>query len=54
MIDQILEPAAKDRLSRLALTRKEKVRSVEDALIAAAKNGKLAGKVCQLITSHND
>ena len=43
--EQILEPAAKDRISRLALVKKEKARSVEDSLIMAAKNGKLQGKV---------
>ena len=46
--DQILEPAAKDRIARLALVKKEKARSVEDALISAATSGKLKSKVILL------
>ena len=38
---------AKDRLARLALVKKEKARSVGDALISAATNGKLAGKMSE-------
>lgn len=45
ILDQILEPAAKERMSRLALVKKEKARSVEDSLIHAATSGKLAKKV---------
>lgn len=45
MSDQILEPGAKDRISRLALVKKEKARSIEDSLINAARSGKLSGKV---------
>mmetsp|Transcript_9708 Transcript_9708/g.16228 ORF Transcript_9708/g.16228 Transcript_9708/m.16228 type:complete len:123 (-) Transcript_9708:2627-2995(-) len=47
ILEQILEPAAKDRLSRLALVKKEKVRAIEESLIAAATSGKLAGKVTE-------
>ena len=43
--EQILDAGAKDRLSRLALVKKEKARSVEDSLIKAAMSGKLPGKV---------
>lgn len=50
--DQILESGAKDRLARLALVRKEKARSVEDTLIAAATNGKLPGKVVLIFSCH--
>jgi DNA-binding TFAR19-related protein (PDSD5 family) len=32
-------------LSRLSLVKKEKVRAIEESLIAAATTGKLAGKV---------
>jgi DNA-binding TFAR19-related protein (PDSD5 family) len=45
ILDQILEPGAKDRIARLALVKKEKARNVEDSLINAARSGKLAGKV---------
>ena len=47
ILDQILEPAAKERMKRLALTRKEKARAVEDSLINAATNGRLGGKVTE-------
>lgn len=43
-----MESAAKDRLSRLRLVRKEQCRAVEDALISAATNGKLQGKVSEV------
>ena len=48
MVDQILEQGAKDRLARLSLVKKEKARAVEDALISAATNGKLQGKVTEV------
>ncbi len=41
ILSQILQPAAKDRLSRLSLVRPDKVRSVEDSLLMAAKSGKV-------------
>lgn len=47
-LDQILEPAAKDRLKRIALVKKEMARSVEDSFIMAAKNGRLPGKVSKM------
>ena len=45
ILDQILEPAAKDRLLRLSMVKKEKARNVENSLIQAATSGKLRGKV---------
>mmetsp|Transcript_16136 Transcript_16136/g.17485 ORF Transcript_16136/g.17485 Transcript_16136/m.17485 type:complete len:126 (-) Transcript_16136:2010-2387(-) len=47
ILDQILEPAAKERLSRLSLVKKEKARAVEDSLIAGATNGRLKSKVSE-------
>ena len=47
ILDQILEPEAAARMKRLALTRKEKARAVEDSLINAATNGRLGGKVTE-------
>jgi len=48
ILDQILEPAAADRLRRLALVRKDTARAVEDSLINAAKTGKLAKMVSEV------
>jgi programmed cell death protein 5 len=45
ILDQILEPAAKERLSRMAIVKKEKARSIEDSLIRGATNGQLKSKV---------
>lgn len=45
ILDQILEPAAKDRLIRLALVKPEKARVMEDHLIKAATSGQLRSKV---------
>jgi programmed cell death protein 5 len=45
ILDQILEPAAKDRLLRLSMVKKEKASRVEASLIQAATSGKLRGKV---------
>eukprot|EP01032_Pedospumella_encystans_P009268 gene9268-10926_t len=45
ILDQILEPAAKERLSRLSIVKKDKVRAIEDTLITAATSGKLPGRV---------
>ena len=47
ILEQILEPQAKDRLSRLALVKKEKARAVEDSLIRAAQSGSLKGRVTE-------
>lgn len=47
ILDQILEPAAKDRLIRLALVKPEKARGMEDHLIRAATSGQLRSKVSQ-------
>eukprot|EP00981_Chlorochromonas_danica_P008141 scaffold2028_cov181-Ochromonas_danica.AAC.19 len=45
ILDQVLEPAAKERLTRLSLVKKELVRAVEDSIITGATNGRLSGKV---------
>ncbi|KAJ1426228.1 double-stranded DNA-binding domain-containing protein [Ochromonadaceae sp. CCMP2298] len=47
ILDQILEPDAKVRLQRLAIVKKEKVRAIEESLIAAATSGKLQSKVSE-------
>ena len=47
ILEQILEPAAKDRMKRLAMVKIEKARAVEDSLINAATNGKLKSKVSE-------
>jgi programmed cell death protein 5 len=47
ILDQILEPAAKARMSTLALVKKEKARAVEDSLINAASSGRLKSKVTE-------
>ena len=47
ILDQILEPKAKERISRLSLVKKDKARMVEDSLIKAATTGRLQGKVTE-------
>jgi len=47
ILDQILEPEAKERLARLAIVKQDKARAVELMLIQAAQTGKLQGKVTE-------
>ena len=47
ILDQILEPAAKSRMSRLAMVKKEHARAVEDSLIGAATNGQLKSRISE-------
>ena len=47
ILDQILEPAAKNRMSRLAMVKKEHARAVEDSLINAATAGQLKTRVSE-------
>mmetsp|Transcript_18060 Transcript_18060/g.54345 ORF Transcript_18060/g.54345 Transcript_18060/m.54345 type:complete len:134 (+) Transcript_18060:464-865(+) len=47
MLHAIMEPAARERLSRIALVKPEKARSVEDILLNAAKRGQLGQKVTE-------
>mmetsp|Transcript_22209 Transcript_22209/g.32319 ORF Transcript_22209/g.32319 Transcript_22209/m.32319 type:complete len:97 (-) Transcript_22209:131-421(-) len=47
ILDQILEPAAKDRILRLKIVKKEKAERVEHTLIQAATSGQLRGKVTE-------
>ena len=47
ILDQVLEPAAKDRIARMKLVRAEKARAVEDSLIRAATTGQLKTKVTE-------
>jgi programmed cell death protein 5 len=49
ILDQILDPAAKDRLQRLGLLKKEKARRIKDTLISAATSGQLKTRVSDLI-----
>ena len=48
IIDQILDPGARQRLNRLKLVKPDKARSVEDSLINAATSGKLKGQVAHV------
>jgi len=45
MLAQLLEPAARERLNRIALVKPDKVRAVEDMIINAAQRGQLQAKV---------
>lgn len=47
ILDQILEPAAKSRMSRLAMVKKDHARAVEDSLIGAATSGQLKSRVSE-------
>eukprot|EP01100_Stratorugosa_tubuloviscum_P011208 TRINITY_DN496_c2_g1_i2.p1 TRINITY_DN496_c2_g1~~TRINITY_DN496_c2_g1_i2.p1 ORF type:complete len:122 (+),score=67.26 TRINITY_DN496_c2_g1_i2:153-518(+) len=42
---QILEPEARERLSRVALVKPEKARQVEDSIIRAAQMGALKSRI---------
>ncbi|CAM9135370.1 unnamed protein product [Chrysoparadoxa australica] len=45
ILDQILTPEARERLSNIAMVKKDKAERLEDMLINAARQGKLGGKV---------
>jgi DNA-binding TFAR19-related protein (PDSD5 family) len=45
ILEQILEPAAKDRIQRLGLVKPDKAKRIEDSLISAATSGQLKTKV---------
>ncbi|EGC35789.1 hypothetical protein DICPUDRAFT_24772, partial [Dictyostelium purpureum] len=45
ILSQILLPAARERLSRIAIVKPETARQVEDIIINAAQRGQLAEKV---------
>lgn len=47
ILDQILEPSAKERIARMAIVRKEKARLVEDSLIRGATSGQIKQKVTE-------
>lgn len=47
MLHAIMQPAARERLSRIALVKPEKARGVEDILLNAAKRGQLGQKVTE-------
>lgn len=47
MLHVIMEPAARERLSRIALVKSEKARGIEDILLNAAKRGQLGQKVTE-------
>jgi programmed cell death protein 5 len=51
ILEQILEPAAKDRIQRLGLVKPEKAKRIEDSLISAATSGQLKTKVRRLLLS---
>lgn len=45
ILDQILEPEAKARLTRLSMVKPDKARAVESSLIKAGTSGQLKSKV---------
>ncbi|KAF9358951.1 Programmed cell death protein 5, partial [Mortierella sp. NVP85] len=45
MLTQILDPQARERLSRVAMVKAEKARAIEDMLIQMARTGQLQSKV---------
>ena len=45
ILDQILEPAAKERISRLSIVNPDKATRIQDSLIQAATSGQLRNKV---------
>eukprot|EP00455_Lapot_gusevi_P044056 TRINITY_DN5452_c0_g1_i2.p1 TRINITY_DN5452_c0_g1~~TRINITY_DN5452_c0_g1_i2.p1 ORF type:complete len:116 (+),score=35.43 TRINITY_DN5452_c0_g1_i2:36-383(+) len=45
MLLQILEPEARERLSRIALVKPQTARQVEDAIIQNARSGRLTSKI---------
>ncbi|GHJ85088.1 hypothetical protein NliqN6_1490 [Naganishia liquefaciens] len=45
LMGQILEPDARERLSRIALTRPSLARQIEELLVRMARSGQLKGKV---------
>jgi programmed cell death protein 5 len=45
MLTSILDPAARERVQRVALVNPEKARAIENSLIQAARQGRLAGRV---------
>lgn len=47
ILSTVLEPSARERLTRIALVRPEKARSVEDMIINAARRGQLKHKVSE-------
>lgn len=47
MLHAIMQPAARERLSRIALVKPDKARGVEDLLLNAAKRGQLGQKVSE-------
>eukprot|EP00210_Caulerpa_lentillifera_P000105 g100.t2 len=47
LLVQVLEPEAKDRLSRISLVKAEKARRIEDMILAQATSGRLAGKISE-------
>ncbi|GMI10909.1 hypothetical protein TrLO_g5147 [Triparma laevis f. longispina] len=49
ILDQILDSAAKDRLSRIKLVRKEKASQIENQLVQMAMSGKLQGKITEKV-----
>ncbi|KAK4053495.1 hypothetical protein OIV83_001662 [Microbotryomycetes sp. JL201] len=47
VISQILDPEARERLSRIALVRPERARGIEDLLVRMAQSGQLRGRVSE-------
>ncbi|KAM0788538.1 hypothetical protein ACM66B_001666 [Microbotryomycetes sp. NB124-2] len=47
VMSQILDPEARERLSRIALVRPERARGIEDLLVRMAQSGQLRGRVSE-------
>uniref|UniRef100_K3WXD1 Programmed cell death protein 5 n=1 Tax=Globisporangium ultimum (strain ATCC 200006 / CBS 805.95 / DAOM BR144) TaxID=431595 RepID=K3WXD1_GLOUD len=45
LISQVLQPEARERLSRIAIVKPEKARAIEDMVIQMAQRGQLAAKI---------
>lgn len=47
MLAQLLTPQARERLNRIALVKADKARALENALLQAAMQGRVGGKVSE-------
>mmetsp|Transcript_2976 Transcript_2976/g.5634 ORF Transcript_2976/g.5634 Transcript_2976/m.5634 type:complete len:133 (-) Transcript_2976:301-699(-) len=47
MLQQVLQPAARERLSRISLVKPEKARKVEDMILSMASRGQIGERVSE-------
>ncbi|GAB9466209.1 hypothetical protein Gpo141_00003587 [Globisporangium polare] len=45
IVSQVMQPEARERLSRIAIVKPEKARAIEDMVIQMAQRGQLAAKI---------